>query len=209
MQQGELFPKMPPTLRPIRRGYILRSQNRFGATPKVMAAVAVGYFVGKFSYQGKCAEKLMQLPNSPLGQMIRARKEGRLPEGTESGFGPSVSLSPFSGITDSYSDISPGSQDIDLDRPQLDGLDDSFRPSVDNPIVIQEEEMPPEQKHVTTYEELRKKNREEYEQKRLSSYSSRESPKESRQLPATVPSTEAREEFPKSARRNKYGDIME
>lgn len=30
--------------------------------------------------------------------------------------------------------------------------------------------MPPEQKHITSYEELRKKNREEYEQKRVPGY---------------------------------------
>lgn len=39
-----------------------------------------------------------------------------------------------------------------------------------DPIILHEEEMPPEQKHVTTYEELRKKNRDEYEQKRVQTY---------------------------------------
>jgi len=42
---------------------------------------------------------------------------------------------------------------------------------VTDPIILHEEEMPPEQKHiVTTYEELRKRNREEYEQKRVPGY---------------------------------------
>lgn len=56
-------------------GY-LRASPRFGATPKVIVAVVLGYFVGKFSYQTKCAEKLMQLPNSKIGEMLRQRRKG-------------------------------------------------------------------------------------------------------------------------------------
>lgn len=47
---------------------------RFGAAPKVISAVILGYFIGKISYQRKCAEKLMALPNSQLGAMLRNRK---------------------------------------------------------------------------------------------------------------------------------------
>lgn len=46
----------------------------------------------------------------------------------------------------------------------------SYILGVADPIRLHEEEMPPEQKHITTYEELRKKNREEYEQKRVPGY---------------------------------------
>jgi hypothetical protein len=53
----------------------MKASGRWGATPKVMAAVFVGYFMGKFSYQKKCAEKMMQLPNSPLGEMLRKRRQ--------------------------------------------------------------------------------------------------------------------------------------
>lgn len=54
----------------------LNRNPRYGATPKVIVAVIVGYFMGKFSYQQKCAEKLMQLPNSPVGEMLRQRRKG-------------------------------------------------------------------------------------------------------------------------------------
>lgn len=37
-------------------------------------AATMGYFVGKLSYQTKCAEKLMTLPNSPLAEALRQRK---------------------------------------------------------------------------------------------------------------------------------------
>lgn len=53
---------------------------RFGAAPKVISAIVVGYFVGKFSYQTKCAEKLMQLPNSQIGEMLRQKRRGNLQE---------------------------------------------------------------------------------------------------------------------------------
>ncbi|KAF2892778.1 hypothetical protein ILUMI_13395 [Ignelater luminosus] len=144
----------------------LKSHPRYGATPKVILGVVVGYFVGKFSYQGKCAEKLMSLPNSPIGEMLRQRRKGGFQESLEPGFGPGMSLAPFSGMnpSDTYTDVPPrNSLDIDTTRPEVNGLDDSHRPSIDK-------EMPPVQKHVSTYEELRKKNREEYQQKRTGSY---------------------------------------
>lgn len=56
----------------------LSPSAKYGAIPKVLGAVAFGYFLGKFSYQNKCAQKLMQLPNSRLAQILRQRKFGDL-----------------------------------------------------------------------------------------------------------------------------------
>ncbi|KAL1516845.1 hypothetical protein ABEB36_000691 [Hypothenemus hampei] len=188
---------------------MFKGNPRFGAVPKVATAVIVGYFLGKLSYQKKCAEKFMALPDSKVGRLLKARRLG-VPDVEEEKQISTFSISPFSGITDSYSDI-PDSNRNSFDygsTPTPDGLDDSFRPSLDNPIVLHEEEMPPEQKNVTTYEELRKKNREEYEQKRLQTY---------RQVPPrTAPSqpspvakdTEFIDEYkPTAAGKNKYGDV--
>lgn len=181
----------------------LRGHSRFGATPKVVLAVVVGYFAGKFSYQGKCAEKLMLLPNSPIGEMLRQRRKGGgYQESIETGFGPGMSLTPFSGMnpSDTYNDSSPrNSLDLDTSRPELEGLDDSHRPSVDNPIY--EEEMPPVQRSKTTYDELRKQNREEYQQRRIGAYRSR----------PDVPSSESDSpllstESERARAQNKYGD---
>ncbi|KAJ8934251.1 hypothetical protein NQ318_008694 [Aromia moschata] len=186
----------------------LRPNPRFGATPKVIAAVVVGYFVGKFSYQSKCAEKLMQLPNSQIGEMLRQKRKGNLQESLDTGFGPAMSLAPFSSLdsSDVYSDLNPNSTlDMDTSRPEAPGLDDYQRPSVDNPIY--EEEMPPVQKHVTTYEELRKQNRDEYQQKRIGNY------RESARAPlASSPSKPAPEdennyEDKRTAAKTKYGDV--
>lgn len=54
-------------------GY-LKPSVRYGATPKIVVSVILGYFIGKMSYQRKCAEKLMQLPDSKLGEILRRRK---------------------------------------------------------------------------------------------------------------------------------------
>lgn len=45
-----------------------------------MVGVLIGYFLGKFSYQNKCAEKIMQLPNSKLAEMLKMKKKGGLYE---------------------------------------------------------------------------------------------------------------------------------
>lgn len=181
-----------------------KASPRFGAAPKVITAVVMGYFIGKFSYQAKCAEKLMQLPNSQIGEMLRQRRRGNLQDSLDTGFGPAMSLAPFSGMNsyDTYTDLNPNnSLDLDTTRPDAPGLEDYQRPSVDNPIY--EEEMPPIQKHNTTYEELRKKNREEYQQKRIGNY--REPVKPS--SPSAKPSSESEETYNPSAAKTKYGDV--
>lgn len=113
----------------------LQGHPTYGAIPKVIIGCVVGYFAGKFSYRNKCAEKLMRLPNSPLGDMLRQRKTGSFQENLDGGLGPSMSLPPFSGVSssDTYSDVPPrNSLDMDTSRPEVGGLDDTFRPSLDS-----------------------------------------------------------------------------
>lgn len=195
----------------------LSANKRFGALPKVTAAVAVGYFLGKFSYHEKCAEKFMALPNSKVGHLIRARRSGFYDD-TDPSVVPNITLSPFTGVADSYSDIPPssGSYDYDTRPPSAEGLDDSFRPSVDNPILVQEEELPAEQKHVTSYDELRQKNREEYDKKRLAIYKETKLPKTSANPPPPRSSSSSdfvSEDYKPPAAptrgKNKYGDSWE
>ncbi|CAG9860523.1 unnamed protein product [Phyllotreta striolata] len=185
----------------------LKGSPRFGPTPKVCVAVIVGYFIGKFSYQNKCAEKLMQLPQSKIGEMLRQKRRGNIRENIDPGFGAGLSLSPFSGISPSetYSDISPySSLDIDTSRPENPGLDDYYRPSLDNPVAETLEEMPPERKYTTTYEELRLKNREEYKQQRLGNINDNAPP-------ASLPPRDSgRSNRPNTIdSKNKYGDSWE
>ncbi|CAD6998676.1 OCIA domain-containing protein 1 [Ceratitis capitata] len=198
----------------VKNGYF-KGNYRYGAVPKVVVGVIVGYFVGKFSYQQKCAEKLMRLPNSKLGELLQQRKQNgsvlsRLNPDQSIGIG--MSLSPFSstGASEDNNKEFTRSNALNLDlesRPSIAGLDDIYRPSLDNPSPFYETELPIEQaKHGTSYEELRKKNREEYEKKQ------QQNPL-SHSLPPNVPFVNRDNETFKSSpgsstsgHRNKYGD---
>lgn len=192
----------------IQRG-ILTAPGRFGPTPKVLTAIFVGYFLGKLSYQTKCAEKIMRLPNSRLAEALRRRKKGEFFES----FAPDggLSLAPFSSSTDVYTDENmkshqQNSLDIDVDRPSNFGLDDTFRPSLDTPDRSFNDNLPLEPpKSSVTYEELRRKNREEHE-KRLQGPFSRPLPRD--ETPTIYRSPPERDEsLQQGGAKNKYGDV--
>ncbi|KAJ0183593.1 hypothetical protein K1T71_000016 [Dendrolimus kikuchii] len=183
------------TLAAVQRGHF-KPNPRFGAFPKVTLAVVVGYFIGKLSYQQACAEKLMALPGSYIGQLLRDKKEGRssintsLPKQSPSMFGATPG--------DIYSDAGPGSSlDLDTDRPIFSG-DDSYRP--DNALQPNADIGPP--KPSLSYEELRRKNRGDHAETKQDPY---------RMDPNTVPAvSRARPpSSPSSPATNKYGDVME
>ncbi|XP_066256107.1 OCIA domain-containing protein 1 [Euwallacea similis] len=187
-------------------GYLTKNP-RFGVYPKIGVAVTVGYFLGKYSYLQKCAEKFMALPDSKVGRALKAQRLG-IPEQEEDQIESPFSISPFGGVSDSYTDIPSARKNYDYDsRPVPEGLDDSFRPSLDNPIILHQEEMPPEQKHVSTYDELRLKNREEYDQKRIQAY--RQSRIPSSQVGASPPPQEFNDDYKpaQSGSKTKYGDV--
>ncbi|XP_073848318.1 OCIA domain-containing protein 1-like [Musca autumnalis] len=54
---------------------LLKPNAKFGAVPKVLLGVIAGYIIGKWSYKQKCAEKLMALPDSKIGAMIKQRQD--------------------------------------------------------------------------------------------------------------------------------------
>lgn len=152
----------------VQRGFLSQSP-KFGAGPKVLAAVITGYFLGKLSYQQQCAEKIMRLPNSRLAEALRRRKNGEFFEKFTPDGG--LSLAPFSSATDVYTDENmkahpQNSLDIDVDRPANFGLDDTYRPSLDSPERNFNDNLPLEPpKNSVTYEELRRQNREDYDRK--------------------------------------------
>ncbi|XP_073975189.1 OCIA domain-containing protein asrij [Rhodnius prolixus] len=197
---------------------------RFGPTPKVFGAIVVGYLIGKLSYQGKCAEKLMALPNSRLGAMLRNKKAGKhgpLQDPLETEHPDPNTLYGKVPSSDFYSDVKQKSyMDIDTDRPNVAGLDDTFRPNVDDglppgfgPASLKEEELPPQTSHSTTYEELRRKNREEYELKKTKPYRGVLSPDEVPGALETRDYAQPNDPWPKPTEKrkttNKYGDVFE
>lgn len=124
----------------MKNGY-LQGNGKYGPVPKVVLGVILGYFVGKFSYQQKCAEKIMRLPNSRLGEILRQRRQGGGVISTitpDENLGRAFTLAPFTPSgSDIYSDdgFRPSKNtalNLDTDsRPTLSGLDDIYRPSVD------------------------------------------------------------------------------
>ncbi|XP_048004408.1 OCIA domain-containing protein 1 isoform X1 [Leguminivora glycinivorella] len=183
----------------VKYGY-LKPNPRFGAIPKISFAVLVGYFVGKLSYQEACAEKLMALPGSYIGQLLREKKEGRM-----GGSGKAIQNTPSmfgAGPNDIYSDAGPGSSlDLDTDRPVF--SDDSYRPDHEGggfPSLDPDKKRPS-----LSYDDLRRRNRGEYTEARQDPY---------RVDPNTVPPvTRANPVIdappPAPRRTNKYGDVMD
>lgn len=141
----------------ITRG-VLTSSTRFGSLPKVVFAGVCGYMAGKLSYMKTCQEKFKNLPNSPLGEALRQRQRHiplQFPPNQSEFKDPNMSTSesmfqspdlkepPLTSQSDfSYSQPvfsgSPGPEVSDL------GEEQSKRPGI-------------------RYEELRSKNRDNYE----------------------------------------------
>lgn len=155
----------------------------------------------------------MKLPNSRLGEALRRRKRGEYFEQINTDGG--LSLSPFASTTDVYTDENlKGSQsnslDLDVERPVNFGLDDTYRPSIDTPDRNFSDNLPLEApKTTTTYEELRKRNREDYDKKASNPYYRPISQDESttvirqRERPAVDDYNQPLQTGPK----NKYGDV--
>ncbi|XP_075229633.1 OCIA domain-containing protein asrij [Lycorma delicatula] len=212
----------------VKSGY-LKPNPRFGASLKVTGAVIVGYFVGKLSYQQRCAEYFMALPNSEVGEALRKRKNQKYGGGSsdtfgDSGIGAGGSMPSFGLIPsnkDIYSDLSDTHvfTDLDTDRPINDGLNDAYRPSVDYPALEEETVLPPLQGGSVSYDDLRRKNREDFINKSTRPYRNVPTPED---IPSTIgpnpnplrPSTAPSESLPEksptySKQKNIYGDVWE
>ncbi|XP_050684248.1 OCIA domain-containing protein 1-like [Leptidea sinapis] len=173
----------------VQKGHF-KASPRFGAFPKVTLAVIVGYFLGKISYQRACAEKLMALPGSYIGQLLRDKKSpSRSYQSSASMFGASSG--------DIYSDAGPGSSlNLDTDRPLFN--EDSYHPP-DSDIGSAPGSPENSPSKTLSYEELRRKNRGDYNESRQEPYKIQ---------PNTAPIVTRAQPSPQSPT-NKYGDTME
>ncbi|XP_054275597.1 OCIA domain-containing protein 1 [Macrosteles quadrilineatus] len=191
----------------VKAGY-MRGSVSWGPTPKVIVAVFAGYFAGKISYQQTCAERLMASPTSQLGAMLRARRQqGR------GGFQDTLTLDmpgyPMPALTedkprDAYQDdLSTRTfTDLDTDRPYTQS-EDAYRYSFDsNPQSPEDFVLPPQSAQSNSYDELRRRNREEFEKKQKTLYSSR--PLDD--IPRPSPIAELHDPFRPT---NAYGDVFD
>lgn len=197
---------------------ILSPSPRFGSIPKLAIAGLFGYMGGKMSYVKTCQEKFKNLENSPVGEALRQRHlrhvatelnqsefadpnpalpqqsgvEGALQPAADSQPNPYSSYSsdyPYSSPSSSY-DPAPFSSE-QSEPPSLSSRDD-VAPQAP---LYQEDDIP--KKRTVLYEELRSKNRENYEVTLTQKAESLLKP----QAEVTAPK--------KEVKTNKYGDAWE
>ncbi|XP_072920785.1 OCIA domain-containing protein 1 isoform X2 [Hemitrygon akajei] len=157
----------------ISRG-VLSTSARFGSIPKVAFAGICGYLVGKISYMRTCQEKFMRLENSPLGEALR---QGRRRFSHQHH---------YSSPEANYESV-PFSSTLSESAPT--GIDNAPAPAPES------EESKPQRKPMT-YDELRNKNREQYEVTVTQKAESLHKP-----TPQRIPGNKAKT--------NKYGDAWD
>ncbi|XP_032884258.1 OCIA domain-containing protein 1 isoform X1 [Amblyraja radiata] len=187
---------------------ILSTSNRFGSIPKVAFAGVCGYLIGKISYMRTCQEKFMRLENSPLGEALRQGRK-RFSHQHSS---PKSDLSESTGEHQALS--SPSTFQHDMNSPSSSDYNyTSFSPEpnyksvpfsstqsesaptgiADIPAPDPESEESKPQRKPMTYDELRNKNREQYDVTNTQKADSLNRP-----TPLRIPSNKAKT--------NKYGD---
>ncbi|CAL1601528.1 unnamed protein product [Knipowitschia caucasica] len=141
----------------------LSASPRFGSLPKVAFAGFCGYLAGKMSYMKTCQEKFKRLENSPLGEALRQR----------SGLPLQYSKGPQSEMGDTDSSMTSSDAMFQSDS-QIQNTDNGYgyRPvptmqekqeedlSTSGLSYLDDEDL--RQKPIL-YEDLRLKNRENYE----------------------------------------------
>ncbi|KAF4071701.1 hypothetical protein AMELA_G00276340 [Ameiurus melas] len=144
----------------------LTASPRFGSLPKVLFAGMCGYFAGKLSYMKTCRQKFYHLENSPIAEALRQRhrhhhrppqfagpqpelSEDEKPE-FEAFQSESVSELPYSPPDLSYSDTTRSAPPRNLHTRALREEEE-------------DEEGQEVKKKPILYEELRNKNRENYD----------------------------------------------
>lgn len=145
----------------------LSASPRFGSLPKVAFAGFCGYLAGKMSYMKTCQEKFKRLENSPLGEALRQR----------SGLPQQFSKDPQSEMGDTDTSMQPVSTMHRSDSQSQTFAQSSeygYGYSPDHPMQVEQEEdlsvsdqtymdeEEPRRKPIL-YEDLRLKNRENYE----------------------------------------------
>ncbi|CAL8273461.1 unnamed protein product [Gadus morhua 'NCC'] len=154
----------------ITRGTLIGSP-RFGSLPKLAFAGFCGYLAGKMSYMKTCQEKFKMLDNSPLGEALRKRTGFPLtsqnPQ-TEMSDPDAQSFSTNFQQSDSNSQSQMPSSTRDQgygyspeSSEQMERVEDYNRPEAPVQSYLGDEE--PMRKPNILYEDLRSKNRENYE----------------------------------------------
>lgn len=166
---------------------LLSAHPKYGSAFKLMFAGLSGFVIGKISYTRACKEKLMRLDNSPLAESIRGQKYGRGPAsrwGQDRSDSDSAQLEMPSLNVDQRqpSNEDYNNSDFSSDyNQQRQGLDDTFRPNLDSipstsssqfpsrSDAIQPQPLEEKTSPELSYADLRRQNRQDYNNRRASS----------------------------------------
>ncbi|XP_053713036.1 OCIA domain-containing protein 1-like isoform X1 [Synchiropus splendidus] len=140
----------------------LTAHRRFGSLPKVFFAGFLGFTAGRISYQKTYMERLSRLENSPLGEFLRQKSQRQSPYSTASQ--SEMSDSSMQSFDSSFqtSEASTLSSDYGYNpdaTPDLSRMNDL---NTQAPAQSYMDEEKPSKKTIL-YEDLRLKNRENYE----------------------------------------------
>uniref|UniRef100_A0A1A7YZJ4 OCIA domain-containing protein 1 n=1 Tax=Iconisemion striatum TaxID=60296 RepID=A0A1A7YZJ4_9TELE len=178
----------------------LSASPRFGSLPKVAFAGFCGYLAGKMSYMKTCQEKFKRLENSPLGEILRQRA--------------GMSQHHSSGAQSELND--PNASTFDsmfqaTEAPNTPSLNSEYGFSPDEPVQMgraddfsapvqsyMDEDVEPRRKSIL-YEDLRLKNRENYEVTLI----------QKADTMVRAPSEKESERPTKQGKKNIYGDAWE
>lgn len=147
---------------------VLSASPRFGSLPKVAFAGFCGYLAGKLSYMKTCQEKFKRLDNSPLGEILRQRtgmpsqyskgQQSELSDPDTQSFGTMFQPTEAPSNTSANNKDNTYGYGYSPEPPVQTGRADDF--SAPAQSYMEEEE--PRKKPIL-YEDLRLKNRENYE----------------------------------------------
>ncbi|TWW59853.1 OCIA domain-containing protein 1 [Takifugu rubripes] len=138
----------------------LSASPRFGSLPKVVFAGFFGYMAGKLSYMKTCQEKFKRLENSPLGEALRQRTG--LPSQRTSGAQSDLSDPDPQSFGPMFQPAEAGQKSYFTDAPVQMGRSEDFGAPGNYQAEPYAEEEEPRRKGIL-YEDLRLKNRENYE----------------------------------------------
>ncbi|XP_077302124.1 OCIA domain-containing protein asrij [Arctopsyche grandis] len=175
----------------IKSGF-LKPSVRLGATPKVAGAIILGYILGKLSYRKICAERLMELPNSEIGNMLRKRANLAPNSFSGSDYDKPIMFSPQEN-ENKDTQSSNSSLHLDMDRPSV-SLEDSFQSPSDGGFKPMSDILTPNTPSLT-YDDMRRQNRDEHSLRRSQPYKVDEA--------ARLAKLQTDQE-----RKNQYGDVI-
>ncbi|XP_029292182.1 OCIA domain-containing protein 1 [Cottoperca gobio] len=144
----------------------LSASPRFGSLPKLAFAGFCGYLAGKMSYMKTCQEKFMRLENSPLGDAIRQRSRtpAQFSKGPQSELSDpdAPSFDTMFQPADASSQMPTNTRDYEYnsESPVPMGKVDDFSAPATTDSYLEDDE--PRRKPIL-YEDLRLKNRENYD----------------------------------------------